>query len=229
MSKVVKGFKKVVKGIGKVVKKIAKSKVFKAIAIAAAVYFTGGAALGAIKGAAAGTGFMGTLSGAVTGAGAGLSSAMGGITGAWTSLTTSGGLSGAGSSLAGGWGMGGTAAGAAGGAGAAAGTTGTLNLGAFGSGGATQVTGLKAAETVATKGLLSTIASNPMTMYGVTQLAGGAMAGKGQQQHYETERADGLTDLADQRLYAQQQAEEDRRRLNIHQGTPSSYPNKRTA
>jgi hypothetical protein len=44
---VVKGIKNVVKGVGKVVKKIAKSKIFKAILIAAAIYVTGGAAAGA--------------------------------------------------------------------------------------------------------------------------------------------------------------------------------------
>lgn len=44
---VVKGVKKVVKGVGKVVKKVAKSKIFKAILIAAAMYVTVGAAAGA--------------------------------------------------------------------------------------------------------------------------------------------------------------------------------------
>ena len=42
---VAKGIKKVVKGVDKVVKKVAKSKIFKAILIAAAVYYTGGAFL----------------------------------------------------------------------------------------------------------------------------------------------------------------------------------------
>jgi len=55
---VVKGVKKVVKGVAKVVKKVAKSKIFKAILIAAAVYYTGGAFL---KGAGvSGSGFFGT-------------------------------------------------------------------------------------------------------------------------------------------------------------------------
>ena len=55
---VAKGIKKVVKGVGKVVKKVAKSKIFKAILIAAAVYYTGGAFL---KGAGvSGSGFFGT-------------------------------------------------------------------------------------------------------------------------------------------------------------------------
>ena len=105
MSKVVKGIGraigKVVKGIGKAVNSVVKSKIFKVILTAAAVYFTAGAALGAIGGASAGTGFLGTLSGAVSGAGAGLTSAMNGLSGAFTALG-SGSLSGAASSLSGG-------------------------------------------------------------------------------------------------------------------------------
>ena len=58
--KIVKGITKVFKKIVKVVKKIVKSKIFKVIVMAAAVYFTAGAALGAMGGAAAGTG-MGTV------------------------------------------------------------------------------------------------------------------------------------------------------------------------
>lgn len=42
---VAKGIKKVVKGVAKVVKKVAKSKIFKAVLMAAAIYVTGGAAL----------------------------------------------------------------------------------------------------------------------------------------------------------------------------------------
>ena len=60
---VVKGIKKVVKGVGKVVKKVAKSKIFKAILVAAAVYYTGGAFL---HGAGvSGSGAFGTWAGAV--------------------------------------------------------------------------------------------------------------------------------------------------------------------
>ena len=44
---VAKGIKKVVKGVAKVVKKVAKSKIFKAVLAAAAIYVTGGAAAGA--------------------------------------------------------------------------------------------------------------------------------------------------------------------------------------
>lgn len=100
MSKVVKkagrAVKKVVKGVGKVVKKVAKSPIFKAIAIAAAVYFTGGAVLGAIGGASGG------LAGMASGAAAGLGNAAAGITGAWSAITSGAGLGAAGSSLAGG-------------------------------------------------------------------------------------------------------------------------------
>ena len=60
-SKIKKGFKKifkgvkkvikkVVKGVKKVVKKISSSKILKALAIAAAVIVTGGAAIGAFTG-----------------------------------------------------------------------------------------------------------------------------------------------------------------------------------
>jgi hypothetical protein len=44
---VAKGIKNVVKGVAKVVKKVAKSKIFKAVLVAAAIYVTGGAAAGA--------------------------------------------------------------------------------------------------------------------------------------------------------------------------------------
>ena len=68
--KITRGIKKVikktVKGIKKVVKKIASSKILKAIAIAAMIYITGGAAIGAFSGGTA-TGFAGAITGAVTG------------------------------------------------------------------------------------------------------------------------------------------------------------------
>ena len=73
--KVTKGIKKVikktVKGIKKVVKKISSSKILKALAIAAAVVVTGGAALGAMGATAGAGGFTGWMVGAsqaVTGA-----------------------------------------------------------------------------------------------------------------------------------------------------------------
>ena len=98
MSKVFKSIKRVVKkvvgGVVNVVKKVAKSPIFKTIAIAAAVYFTGGAALGAMGGLSSGAGM---LSGAMSG----ISSAWAGITGAGSALMA-GNLSGAASSLSGG-------------------------------------------------------------------------------------------------------------------------------
>jgi hypothetical protein len=146
MSKVVKkigrAVKKVVKGVGKVFKKIKESKIFKAIAIAAAVYFTGGAALGAMGGAsagfgasmAAGNGFLASLgaglSGAVTGAAAGLGSA-------WAGLSAAGGAFAAGEVAAGfsALGSGITGAFAAGSGAVSAGLTGLGSLGqAFSSG-----------------------------------------------------------------------------------------------
>jgi len=61
IKKVVKGvakvIKKTVKGVAKVVKKVAKSKIFKAVLAAAAIYVTGGAAISAFGGAAPGTFF----------------------------------------------------------------------------------------------------------------------------------------------------------------------------
>jgi len=61
IKKVVKGVakvvKKVVKGVGKVVKKVVRSKIFKAIAITAALIVTGGAAIGAFGGTIATSGF----------------------------------------------------------------------------------------------------------------------------------------------------------------------------
>ena len=87
MSKLVKGVTKVFKGVAKVVKKVVKSKVFKAVAIAAAVYF-GGAAL--ISMANGGTAM------------AGIGSAWSGVTGAGSALM-SGNFAAAGSSISAGW------------------------------------------------------------------------------------------------------------------------------
>ena len=55
---VAKVIKKTVKGVAKVVKKVAKSKIFKAVLTAAAIYVTGGAAAGAF-GASGTTGMFG--------------------------------------------------------------------------------------------------------------------------------------------------------------------------
>lgn len=120
-----RSLKKVVDGAKKLVKKVASSKVFKAVAIAAAVYFTGGAVLGAMGGAsAASTAGTSMLAGAAKGAVAGLGSAGAGISSAWSSLL-GGNIAGVGSSLAGGM----TGASAAGGSAAAGGFTSAMGTG----------------------------------------------------------------------------------------------------
>jgi hypothetical protein len=91
--KVVKGVKKavkkVVKGVGKVVKKIANSKIFKAIVIAAAIYVTGGAAIGAFSGGTA-TGFAGSWMTGATNLAAGTGfTATGAAAGTWTAAAQS--------------------------------------------------------------------------------------------------------------------------------------------
>ena len=91
MSKVAKkigrALGKVVDGAKKVVKKVTKSKLFKVVATAAAIYFTGGAVLGAMGGAsAASAAGSSVLAGAAKGAVAGLGSAGAGISNAWSSL-----------------------------------------------------------------------------------------------------------------------------------------------
>lgn len=102
VGKVGRSIGKVVKGVAKVAKKVAKSKVGKILIAAAAVYFGGAAIAGAMGGASAGTGVMGTLSGAVQGAGTGIANA-------WTSLGTAatqalgGNFANAGTALSGGF------------------------------------------------------------------------------------------------------------------------------
>jgi hypothetical protein len=88
VKKVTRHVKKVISGVNKLRKKVINSKAFKVIAIAAAVYFTGGAVLGAIKGAAAASA-TGTsvLAGAGQGALSGIGSAGAGISKAWGNLT----------------------------------------------------------------------------------------------------------------------------------------------
>lgn len=85
MSKVVKGIgravSKVVKGVTNIVKKVAKSKLGKVLLTAAAVYFGGAALMGGMQGAAAGQGFLGSIS-------SGLSGAAQGVANAWSSLGT---------------------------------------------------------------------------------------------------------------------------------------------
>ena len=115
VKKVGRAIGKVVKGVGKAVKKVwdgtvgkvwaevKRSDILKTVAIAAAVYFTGGAALGALGGMGGG------LSGMLVGAQAGFGTALTGVTSAWSSLAA-GELLTAGSQLVGGL----TGAGAAG-------------------------------------------------------------------------------------------------------------------
>jgi hypothetical protein len=88
VKKVTRSVKKVVSGINKMQKKIRKSKAFKVIAIAAAVYFGGAALVGAIKGgAAASAAGTSVMAGAGQGALGGIGSAGAGISNAWTNLT----------------------------------------------------------------------------------------------------------------------------------------------
>ena len=160
MSKVVKkigrGVGKVVSGIGKVIKKVTSSKAFKTIAIAAAVYFTGGAALGAMGGAsAASAAGTSVLSGAASGTMAGLGSAGAGISSAWGSLM-GGSISGVGSSLAGGL----TGAGSAGAGAVGGGFTSALSSGYGATSGL-----LNPAAATATQGA-TTFAANAPTQLG---------------------------------------------------------------
>jgi phage-related protein len=87
VSGVVKGVTKAaggaVKGVSNVVKKIAANPIGRLVLTAGAVYFGGAAIMGAMGGASAGTGFMGTLSGGLKGAAAGIGNA-------WTGLTSAG-------------------------------------------------------------------------------------------------------------------------------------------
>lgn len=72
---VVRGVGKVVKGVVKVAKNVVKSPIGKLIAGAALTYFGMPMIQGAIQGAQAGSGFLGSIAGAFSGAGAGLAGA----------------------------------------------------------------------------------------------------------------------------------------------------------
>lgn len=247
MSKAVKriakatGIAKVFSGIKNVVKKVAKSKIGKILLTAAAVYFGGAALMGAMGGASAGTGIMGTLSGAVQGAGAGISSAWSGLTGA-ASAAMGGNFGTAASSL----GQGFTGAGAAGSkavqAANMAATGGGFTGGGFGSVGvqgqtAASVPGMTTSTTAgAVNGAGSVAATAPVTNPGIVssawnglgeygkmaavqggmQIAGGALQGKAAQDQLE-----------DQRRYDEQQAAAARNRYNENVGTSlwGSAPN----
>ena len=113
---VAKVIKKTVKGVAKVVKKVAKSKIFKAILVAAAIYYTGGAALKGfgVSGTGAfgtwatnvgtvmeGTGFLSTVTKPFTMLGTALGTGAGKVSD-FLNLTTESGRLGADSLLAGG-------------------------------------------------------------------------------------------------------------------------------
>lgn len=152
---------KVWSATSKIGEKLLGSKVFKVVAIATAVYFTGGAALGAIGGAsAAGGGFMASLSGAWTGAAAGLGNAWGGITAA----LGGGGLGALSSGI--------TGASAAGGA---AVSGGAASLGAAFSSGVSAAT--SAATTAATAVPAAT--ADSLLINAGTRTAGGQIVGAG--------------------------------------------------
>ena len=176
MSKVAKkvgrSLKKFASGVNKLQKKIRNSKAFKVIAIAAAVYFTGGAILGAMGGAsAASAAGTSVLAGAAKGAVAGLGSAGAGITNAWGSLM-GGNIAGVGSSLSGGI----TGAGAAGGSAAAGGITSAMQTGY----GATKGLLNPGAAPVATGPLASGYAPNPSAAFNPgANAASGVMPGAG--------------------------------------------------
>jgi hypothetical protein len=222
IGKVVKGVGKVVsgvvKGVGSVVKKIASSKLGKILLMAATVYFGGAAIMGAMQGAAAGSGFLGTISSAVSGAGTGIANAWSAL-GAATSSAMGGNFAQAGSqlatgfqggSLAGGTGVsvgattgltaGSTAGGAAGGA-AQGGSMYSLAGGAPAAGagltapaGSTALAGggsvLGAGGAAQGGGLLSSL--SPLGQYAAVssgmQLAGGAIQDYSQQKQIEDER-----------------------------------------
>jgi len=205
IEKTVPGGKKIVSKLRDFHHKVGK-KVLRAVAVAAAVYFTGGAALGAI-------GTIGTSTSVLSGAMSGLSASWAGVTGAGSALVgtatkASGmatGLTGAANALGAGW------AGAAG-AGAAAGLTGAAATAAagqaglgFGSAISTAATNLgkltglgggSAPPTVqpgpqaieraamqkvgtegAKQGILMTAAKNPLVQQAVVQGVGGMAKG----------------------------------------------------
>lgn len=205
---VVKGVSKVVKSVAKgvsgVVKKIAGSKLGKVLLAAATIYFGGAALMGAIGGAGASTGFLGTIGGAIKGAGAGIANAWTGLTGA-AGAAMGGNFGAAGSSLSQGFmGAGSAGAGAAGGIQAVG-----MNLpaGVQASGamtapvGSSAVAGQPLASAASGGGLVNTAANtaaNPgfwgtnsgaATIMAGGQLAGNVLSGVGQQKALEDERA----------------------------------------
>ena len=239
MSKAVKSIgraiKKVVKGVVKAVKKVAQSKIGRVILAAATVYFGGAAIMGAMGGASAGSGFLGTISGAAQGAAAGISSAWSGLTGAAGALAGGQGLGAAASSIGSGFtgaygagqaALGGAAAGSSLGGGLSMSPTGAPQIGGGGlgsgltaGGGSTGLNipgsgvGELIGKSAADKGIISS-AWNSLGDYGkhaavqgATQLIGGAVQGMGQQKALE-----------EQRRYEQEQAQAARDRYNANVG-----------
>lgn len=246
MSKVVKKigrhFKKVYSGINKLQKKIRKSKIFKVIAIAAAVYFTGGAVLGAMGGAGGGAGGM------FAGAKAGIQAAWQGLAKAAPQLLQ-GNVSGAGSALKGGLQAAKTAGQAFGSVGQTVNAIGqgsaslgqtvstatnaspvTTALGqapslvtqqsqALAGLGTPQASPMiTGAPQTAAPGLLKTLASNPMTPYVVGQVGGSIATGIGNQKQQEDAQKYASDSLAEQRAYDEEQARLDRERFNTNIG-----------
>lgn len=213
MSKVVKGIgraiSKVVKGVANVVKSVVKSPVGKILLAAATVYFGGAAIMGAMGGASAGTGVLGTVSGALQGAGAGISSAWSGLTGAAGALAGGQGLSAAGSSLSGGFtGAYGAGSGAVG-ASTLAASGGALPAapGAYSSIGTSGATAAgTTAGTAASGGGIAEGLIGAAKINAGTQLAGNVISGYGQQKAMEEQRDFELK---------QQQAARDRYNENV--------------
>jgi len=209
MSKVVKGVGRAVGKVVEGVKKVAKSKLGKAILIAAAVYFGGAALMGGLNASAAGGSFL-------SGMGTGLSSAATGISNAFSAIA-GGNLSGAGTALSQGFtGTAGTAA--AQGASAAAqgaavanaaqlapGVGSSIGSGSVLSGTAASPYALTASPTAASfvgqaagsgaaanTGIISKMMASqyaaPALISTGGQLIGGAMQGYGAQKQYEEQK-----------------------------------------
>lgn len=178
INKVVAPVLKVKNEIRDGVQKFARTKVGKIVIAAVALYFgvpmIAGAIGGATAGAAAGTGFWGTVaggaSGAWTGAGAGLAQAWGGVAAAG-SAAWAGNFSGAGSALAGGFSPS---------AAYAAGSGGVMSAAApaIGATGATTATNAATAEALALHGAAPAAASAgmPAAAGGVAPTAAAAPA-----------------------------------------------------
>lgn len=214
VSKVVSGASKLVSGVLKgatgLVQKIANSKLGKILIAAAAIYFGGAALMGGLQGAAAGSGFWGTISSAVQGAGTGIANA-------WTSLSAA-----TGSALSGNFAQAGSQLGA--------GIQGTTlasqvapTVGAATAAAPIATTGAATAAPAAAAPAATAAATSPTGLFGselakygmVTggmQLAGGMIQGYGQQKAME-----------DQRVYEEEQARLSRERANTNMMAQFSF------